>query len=435
MSYGYDSIGNRLWQTMNNLRTNYTQASGNLLTSSSGATSATYSYDGNGDLSGKVTSLGSSSYTYGAFNRLYEVGQGAGLLGKYGYDGLNRRVVSEDEHGIFSYYAYLGTDVLYSFTGTTVTDYVFADGMLIAKSVLTGSPSYYHADALGSVRLETNSNSHVGVVFSNGYQPYGQDNGPAQGSETYKFTGKPYSSSTGLYYDFQRWYDNSTGRFITQDPLPGHLRVPQSLNSYAYVLNQPTRFTDPSGAGEYECGKIKCPVGGVGPNAISGNDVTVNELPSIDVANNEVPTNTLTPEQAAQNTESTTGEVLSSVGGARPVKLGQIADSAGLSYLANEEDVNPADVSYQESFKTNSGRTIRPDFSIREGQAEPNRFVETKGGYASGTRVVGQATEYSRYMAARGGRVTYVLLQEPSQPFLVHLTTLPNVDVIPLYQF
>jgi hypothetical protein len=39
------------------------------------------------------------------------------------------------------------------------------------------------------------------VLFTDNYQPYGQDNQSA-GSETYTFTGKPYSTATRLYYNF-----------------------------------------------------------------------------------------------------------------------------------------------------------------------------------------------------------------------------------------
>ncbi len=82
--------------------------------------------------------------------------------------------------------------------------------------------------------------------FSSSYQPFGQDNGTPTGSETYKFTGKPYSTATGLYY-YQRWYDPSIGRFASMDPKQGNPSNPQSLNPYVYVTNLPTLLTDPSG--------------------------------------------------------------------------------------------------------------------------------------------------------------------------------------------
>ena len=50
-----------------------------------------------------------------------------------------------------------------------------------------------------------------------------------------------------MYYYFQRWYDASTGRFLSPDPLPGRLSDPQTQNAYSYVRNIPTTLTDPTG--------------------------------------------------------------------------------------------------------------------------------------------------------------------------------------------
>ncbi len=62
-----------------------------------------------------------------------------------------------------------------------------------------------------------------------------------------RFTGKPVSQTTGLYYYGARWYDPSIGRFISQDPVMGQVSDPQGMNTYAYVRNSPTVNTDPSG--------------------------------------------------------------------------------------------------------------------------------------------------------------------------------------------
>ncbi len=62
-----------------------------------------------------------------------------------------------------------------------------------------------------------------------------------------RFTGKPVSQTTGLYYYYRRWYDPSIGRFISPDPKQGKLFNPQSLNLYIYVLDDPTTLQDPSG--------------------------------------------------------------------------------------------------------------------------------------------------------------------------------------------
>ena len=60
----------------------------------------------------------------------------------------------------------------------------------------------------------------------------------------------------GLYYYGARYYDPTLGRFIQPDsivPEPGN---PQSLNRYAYVNNNPLRYTDPSG---YCIPGVNCP--------------------------------------------------------------------------------------------------------------------------------------------------------------------------------
>ncbi len=54
----------------------------------------------------------------------------------------------------------------------------------------------------------------------------------------------------GMYWYNSRWYDQLTGRFLQPDtivPEPGN---PGSLNRYSYVLNNPLRYTDPTGHAE-----------------------------------------------------------------------------------------------------------------------------------------------------------------------------------------
>ena len=43
------------------------------------------------------------------------------------------------------------------------------------------------------------------------------------------------------------------GRWMTPDLLGGDITNPQSLNRYAYALNNPTTLTDPSGLGPNGC--------------------------------------------------------------------------------------------------------------------------------------------------------------------------------------
>jgi hypothetical protein len=44
-----------------------------------------------------------------------------------------------------------------------------------------------------------------------------------------------------------RYYDPSTGRFISKDPIEGMLSNPQSQNGYSYAHDDPINLSDPSG--------------------------------------------------------------------------------------------------------------------------------------------------------------------------------------------
>lgn len=63
------------------------------------------------------------------------------------------------------------------------------------------------------------------------------------------FTGKERDAETGMDYFGARYFSGAQGRFTSPDPLlsSGRPDNPQSWNRYAYVLNNPLRYTDPSG--------------------------------------------------------------------------------------------------------------------------------------------------------------------------------------------
>ena len=62
-----------------------------------------------------------------------------------------------------------------------------------------------------------------------------------------RFTGQRWEANLGLY-DYQaRFYDPTLGRFLQPDPLVPEPGDPRALNRYAYVYNNPLRYTDPTG--------------------------------------------------------------------------------------------------------------------------------------------------------------------------------------------
>lgn len=111
-----------------------------------------------------------------------------------------------------------------------------------------GTLSFLLADHLGSPT--TMLDSAGATVKSERYFPYGKPRqgglGQGQGSTTDKqFTG--HQREGDLYYMNARFYDPLVGRFLQPDSIVPDYANPQSLNRYSYVLNNPLRYTDPTG--------------------------------------------------------------------------------------------------------------------------------------------------------------------------------------------
>ncbi len=117
--------------------------------------------------------------------------------------------------------------------------YFYGSSLLASKS--DNIVTYYHDDYLGSVRLQSDAGAKK--PFSSRTAPFGSDvfvSGYSLGTENaYKFTGQ--EQDDGLYYYGARYYDTKTGRFTQLDP------VLSAESPYAYVSNNPLKFSDPTG--------------------------------------------------------------------------------------------------------------------------------------------------------------------------------------------
>ena len=124
-----------------------------------------------------------------------------------------------------------------------------------------GGTSFLTSDHLGSTRLVTDANGNV--KSRHDYLPFGEELGSGIGSRTtamkygaadglkQKFTGKQRDIESGLDYFGARYYSSSNARFTGADPLmeSAHPALPQTLNRFAYVLNNPLVIIDPNGEG------------------------------------------------------------------------------------------------------------------------------------------------------------------------------------------
>lgn len=141
--------------------------------------------------------------------------------------------------------------------GTTIFVYDAA-GALVAEYSTESLPSaggtkYLTTDNLGSPRVITNEDGKV--VSRHDYAPFGEELFAGRTSEyqqdsvRQQFTGQEHDRESGLDYFDARYYSSTQGRFTSIDPLAASGRPgnPQTWNRYAYVLNNPMKFIDPTG--------------------------------------------------------------------------------------------------------------------------------------------------------------------------------------------
>ena len=89
------------------------------------------------------------------------------------------------------------------------------------------------------------------MVSQTRYYPYGDvwTQGVSATPQTDKlFTGqRRYGAKSGIYYYGSRFYSADSGRFLQADSIVPEPSNPQALNRYSYVVNNPMRYTDPTG--------------------------------------------------------------------------------------------------------------------------------------------------------------------------------------------
>jgi RHS repeat-associated protein len=163
---------------------------------------------------------------------------------QFTYDAFDRRIGKLV--GTTQYWtAYSGDNPYADFTGSTLTSrYLYGDGIDQLFARLTANPvtiTWYLTDNVGSIRQLVDNAGAVQdtLTYRDSYGNNPSDNGTG---DRFKFTGREYDSETGLYYYRARYYDPSTGRFLSQDPIRF---AGGDSNLYRYVGNAPTIYTDP----------------------------------------------------------------------------------------------------------------------------------------------------------------------------------------------
>ncbi|MFZ1974532.1 MAG: RHS repeat-associated core domain-containing protein [Candidatus Acidiferrales bacterium] len=182
----------------------------------------------------------SPTYSYNAENQLIST---AGVT--YNYDGDGKRV-SKSNGKLYWYGGARDPIAETDASGNTTNEYIFFGGERIARRDSAGNIVYYTTDHIGTSRIVTNSTGSI--LDESDFYPFGGERVITSSSgNTYKFTGKERDSESGLDNFSARYNSSSIGRFMSPDPIAGTIENPQSLNRYAYVLDNPLALTDPTG--------------------------------------------------------------------------------------------------------------------------------------------------------------------------------------------
>jgi len=205
-----------------------------------------YTYDANGNTTSKTDSTGATTYSWDYENRLTSATlPGSGGTVSYRYDPFGRRIYKSSTSGT-SIYTYDLDNVVEETNSAGAAVARYSQSVTIDEPLAelrSGATSFYEQDGLGSVTSLSNA---AGAVASNyTYDSFG-NLVATSGSivNNFRYTARELDTETNLYFYRARYYDQTTGRFMSEDPVG--FRGGQ-IDFYPYVKNSPLNFADPLG--------------------------------------------------------------------------------------------------------------------------------------------------------------------------------------------
>ena len=288
-AFQYDGIGNRQ-KTANGLLVdlpasdNYTANALNQYTAI-GAATPSYDLDGNAT-SYPLPAIAGANATmvWDAENRLIEVKNGAVTAATYQYDYLGRRI-SKTVGAVTTSYIYDGWNLIadYQIQNSQFTlhhSYTWgmdlsgsmqgAGGVGGLLSVNDTAASYYPIyDGNGNVSEYLDTSGVVQAHYE--YDAFGNtivSNGAKVADFSHRFSTKPLDAETGLYYYGYRYYDPTTGRWPSRDPIEEE----GGINLYGFVYNNTNYWIDVLGGKPTKIGPGTGGTGGTNKHPIGSDE-------------------------------------------------------------------------------------------------------------------------------------------------------------------
>ena len=243
--FEYDAFGNRVRVRNESGEQHFLYNQANQLVSEWGYNDkANYDYDMRGNRISRQDGSGQTLYSYNWFNQLTEVQLPSQQIHRYDYNALGHRI---SEHKISSDgRAQSFRNVIDSLRRRErpierQSEQTESETYLWDYSLLSdGAGRQFMEGELGNIVAHWDERGHLEALS---YASFGQ----TESSLAFGYTGHGYSPDTELVYAENRYYDPRTAQFLSVDRVKGITSLPQSLNSYTYVWNNPMNLVDPDG--------------------------------------------------------------------------------------------------------------------------------------------------------------------------------------------
>ena len=241
-AFSYDPVGNRL-TTVSGIIWAYNE--NNELEESE---HEVFEYDENGNTIKKTEGSEVTHYIYNEENRLSRVKDNIGkVMTEYYYNPLGRRLWKDiDGERVYFLYSDEGLVAEYDKTGSLRRLYGYTPGSTWTTNPLfmkVGDEYYfYHNDHLGTPQKITSASGVV--VWSARYESFGRAEVEVETVvNNLRFPGQYFDEETGFHYNYHRYYDPRTGRYLTPDPIG----LAEGLNLFEYGKNNSINYIDSFG--------------------------------------------------------------------------------------------------------------------------------------------------------------------------------------------
>jgi RHS repeat-associated protein len=205
-------------------------------------------HDANGNT---LSDASGKQYSWDFEDRLTQViVPGTGTVA-FKYDPFGRRIYKSSPSFVGAF-VYDGISLIETLNASGAEVAGYTQGALIDEPLAEmrgSSEDYYEADGLGSITSLSTSAAALANTYT--YDSFGNTtNFTGTLRNPFQYAGREWDTETSLYFNRARYFDPSSGRFISEDPIGFH----GGVTFYGYVLNNPLINIDPPGLGPYGWG-------------------------------------------------------------------------------------------------------------------------------------------------------------------------------------